>query len=448
MKKVITYGTFDLMHQGHLNILKRARALGDYLIVGVTSNSYDKERGKLNVQQSVLERVENVRSTGLADEILIEEYEGQKVTDIQTHDVNVFVIGSDWEGKFDYLREYCEVVYLERTRGISSTMLRENQNAIIRFGMIGNGRIARRFVSENRYVSGSTIQGVYNPNLSSAQRFANEFELEFATDSLEEFYSKIDAVYIATPHLTHADYIRKSLENGKHVLCEKPMVMDDRDLSELYAMADDKGLVLLEAVKTAFCPGFQHLMLIAKSGKIGSIKDVEATFTKLTQKGLRELSADCAGGSLYELGTYALLPIYRLLGIDYKKMSFYSYMEDNVDLFTKGFLQYENATASFKVGLGVKSEGDLIISGSKGYIYVPAPWWKTEYFEVRYENLSDTDKYFYKFEGEGLRYEILEFLQLIHGKQKESIFLPRKESLTIAKALRKYSNGTDVEYIK
>lgn len=124
MKKVITYGTFDLFHEGHYNILKRAKALGDYLIVGVTSESYDIERGKLNVRDSLLKRIENVRRTGFADEIIIEEYQGQKLSDIIKYKVDLLVLGSDWRGKFDYLKNYCDVVYLERTKNISSTKLR------------------------------------------------------------------------------------------------------------------------------------------------------------------------------------------------------------------------------------------------------------------------------------------------------------------------------------
>ena len=101
MKKVITYGTYDLLHQGHINLLRRAKELGDYLIVGVTNDNFDRERGKLNVSGNVLERVEAVRATGLADQIIIEEYFGQKIDDIQRYDVDIFAIGSDWEGKYD-----------------------------------------------------------------------------------------------------------------------------------------------------------------------------------------------------------------------------------------------------------------------------------------------------------------------------------------------------------
>ena len=107
MVRVITYGTYDLLHYGHIRLLERAKALGDYLIVGVTGDDYDKSRGKINVQQSLMERVEAVRATGLADEIIIEEYEGQKIDDIRRYHIDIFTVGSDWKGKFDYLNKYC-----------------------------------------------------------------------------------------------------------------------------------------------------------------------------------------------------------------------------------------------------------------------------------------------------------------------------------------------------
>ena len=144
MKKVITYGTFDVLHKGHTAILRRAKKLGDYLIVAVTGEEYDKNRGKLNVSQSLHQRIKNVEKTKLADEIIVEEYDGQKLIDIQKHEIDIFAIGSDWIGKFDYLNEYCEVVYLPRTKGISSTKLR-NKTGFVKIGMIGTGNIATDF---------------------------------------------------------------------------------------------------------------------------------------------------------------------------------------------------------------------------------------------------------------------------------------------------------------
>lgn len=136
MIKVITYGTYDCLHRGHIRLLQRAKELGDYLIVGVTGDDFDMARGKINVQQSLIERVEAVKALNIADEIIIEEYEGQKIDDIRRYDVDIFTVGSDWRGKFDYLNEYCKVVYLERTQGISSTDIRTGDRKI-RLGFVG-----------------------------------------------------------------------------------------------------------------------------------------------------------------------------------------------------------------------------------------------------------------------------------------------------------------------
>lgn len=202
---------------------------------------------------------------------------------------------------------------------------------------------------------------------------------------------------------------------GKHVLCEKPMCLLESEVSELYAIAEDKHVVLLEALKTSFCPGFQRLISCAKSGKIGTIKHVDAAFTKLIPPNNRELQENGFGGSMTELASYPLLAILKILGTDYKDINFISYQQSDksVDLFTQINLVYANSMATAKVGLGVKTEGDLRISGTRGYVYVPAPWWKTEYFELRYENQAETEKNFFKYLGDGLRYEIVEFLNLI-----------------------------------
>ena len=442
MKKVITYGTYDLFHEGHRRLLKRAKALGDYLIVGVTTENYDESRGKLNVQQSLMERIENVRSSGLADEIIIEEYEGQKINDILKYNIDIFAIGSDWIGKFDYIKEYCQVVYLERTKGVSSTQLRIKNSGIIKMGIIGYGRIANRFIPESKFVSGVSIEGAFGRNIEKLKDFIQKHELDFYETNYKVFLGKVDAVYIATPHLTHYGYIKTALLEGKHVLCEKPMVLSTSEAEELYTLAEEKGCILLEAIKTAFSPGFIRLISIAKSGLIGTVKNVDATFTKLVNGDIRELDSDQAGGSMTELGTYPLLAIIKLLGTNPKEVNFYSYFdkEGDIDLFTKFNLIYNSAIATGKVGLGVKSEGDLIISGTKGYVYVPSPWWKTEYFEVRFEDFNKNKKYYYKFDGDGLRYELSEFVSMIKNKSYNNYKLTSKESIEIIRVIEKFLN--------
>lgn len=439
MKKVITYGTFDLLHEGHINILRRAKELGDYLIVGVTSDSFDRGRGKLNVRNNVLERVEAVRKTGFADEIIIEDYLGQKIDDIQKYGIDVFVLGSDWQGKFDYLKEYCRVVYLPRTEGISSTMLREQSQTEIKIGVVGAGRISDRFVKEAGYVSGVAVSSVYDIDRAKALTLLSNNQIPNICSSFEELLGRVDAVYIATPHLTHCDLIRQALQAHKHVLCETPMVLSADEAKELFVLAEANGVILMEANKTAHCPAFNHLVVMVKSGVIGEVVDIEASLSKVwNDKSLREFDPGQAGGSLYELGSYPLLPIVKLLGTDIKDVDFYSRMEGGVDVYTKGVLRYAKAVCSFKVGLGVKTEGNLVISGTKGYVYVPAPWWKTDYFELRYEDQNDNKKFFYKWDGAGLRYEIQEFISCIINRRFSSIRLRRRESVFIAGIMQQF----------
>lgn len=441
MKKVITYGTYDLLHQGHINLLKSAKKLGDYLIVGVTSDSFDKERGKLNVRNNVLERVEAVRKTGLADNIIIEDYVGQKIDDIQKYGVDIFAIGSDWIGKFDYLNEYCKVIYLPRTEGISSTMLREETQQRIRIGIIGTGRMANRFVPEASFVSGVEITSVFNPNELEASSFAFNHKLVRSHNNLSLFLDDIDAVYIASPHLSHYEYVKQSLLAGKHVLCEIPMVLSGIEAKELYDIAEQNKLVLLEASKTAHFPAFNHLIALVKSGVIGEVVEVKASLSKLVPDGVREMDAAQAGGSVTELAPFPLMAIIKLLGTNYKDCYFYSKIQNGVDIFTKGIINYDNAVSSITLGLGVKTEGNLVVSGTKGYVLVPSPWWLTEYFELRYESQNKNKKYFYAYQGDGLRYEIQEFVAMIMSGRLSTYRLRRKESIAIASVIEMYRNG-------
>ncbi|MEN1760774.1 Gfo/Idh/MocA family oxidoreductase [Anoxynatronum sibiricum] len=443
MKRVITYGTFDLFHEGHRRLLERARNLGEYLIVGVTTEGYDDSRGKLNVRESLIKRIEHVKESGLADEIIIEEYEGQKINDIQKHSIDIFAIGSDWKGKFDYLNEYCTVVYLERTKGISSSQIRAASNGVIRMGVVGYGRIANRFVPEARFVSGVNIEGVFGPSVSKMENFIKHHQLSFADKDFNSFLHKVDAIYIASPHLSHYEYTMKALEQQKHVLCEKPMVLRRHEAEKLFSVAKQNGCLLLEGIKTAYAPGFNRMIALAKSGAIGDIKSIEATFTKLAEENSRELKRDSAGGSISELASYPLLAVVKLLGEKYIEFDQFSYIDSitGIDLFNKINIRYKDAIATVKVALGVKSEGDLVISGTKGYVYVPAPWWKTEYFETRFENPTNNRKYYQAFAGEGLRYELSEFVSLVQRDLLSTYKLSESDSIWIADVIEKLREG-------
>lgn len=415
MVKVITYGTYDLLHYGHIRLLERAKALGDYLIVGVTSDVFDRERGKINVQQSLMERVEAVRATGLADEIIIEEYEGQKIDDIKRLNVDIFTVGSDWKGKFDYLNAYCKVVYLDRTSGVSSTEIRSEQQ-VVRLGLVGESPILNKIERESQYVNGLESGKVFT--LNDAYLSDNLKRPAQQAASYQDLLDDCDALYVISAPEKHYAQIREALQKGKHVLCESPVTMEIEQWEELRQMAKDKQLVLMDSIKTAYSVAYYRLLLLAKGGIIGDIISVDATCTTLvdfdptqdSQKSLYEWNSICAWGPT------ALLSIFQLLGTAFtSKQIATHFLDENqkYDAFTKISFVYPHAVASLKVGQGVKSEGSLVISGTKGYIYVPAPWWKTDYFEVRYENPQNNKRYFYQLDGEGLRYMLLSFLKAI-----------------------------------
>ena len=433
MRKVITYGTFDLFHQGHYNLLKRAKELGDYLIVGVTTEHFDEARGKINVVDSIIDRIENVKKTGFADMIIVEDHEGQKIEDIQKYGVDIFTVGSDWVGTFDYLNSFCKVVYLERTPNISSTFLRKNQFKIVRIGIVGTGRIAPRFVSESKYVSGLIIECAYNPVKDSARRFEKRQKIKCYTDSYEDFLKCVDAVYIASPNETHYNYAKLAVEAGKHVLSEKPLSFTRSESEELYTEAKEKKVVLMEAVKAAYCPGFQQLINVAKSGKIGDIVDVEASFTRLADPNSRERQDGLYGGAFLEFGPSVLLPVIKLMGKEYTEVRFDSiYDENGIDLYTKVNIRYPRGFATVKTGVGVKTEGQLVVSGTKGYIIAQSPWWLMRQFDVRFEDASKIEHFEPRFQGDGLRYEISDFVSKINGTDKKDYKLTAGESVLMS----------------
>ena len=430
MVKVITYGTYDLLHYGHIRLLERAKALGDYLIVGVTADDFDKVRGKINVQQSLMERVEAVRATGIADEIIIEEYEGQKIDDIQKYNVDIFTVGSDWAGYFDYLNEYCKVVYLDRTNGISSSEIRSEKRKI-KVGLLGEDRIIKKFQNECKYVNGM------EPILLSD------------SDSFEKQLTMIDAVYLVTNPSRHYSQVKDALTHRKHVLCETPISLEMEKSVELHRIAEQNKCVLMDGIKTAYATAYSRMLLLAKCGKIGKIVSIDATAT--SQIELSKIENNNIGetwNSINAWGPTAMLPVFQLLGTEYKEKRIVSKLQnDNFDIFTKIDFVYDDAVATIKVGKGVKSEGELIISSTKGYIYVPAPWWKTDYFEIRYENATENRRYFYQLDGEGIRYELVAFLRNIEtGKDKS--YISRKVSDAICKVIEDFYQKKDFIQLK
>ena len=447
MIKVITYGTYDLLHQGHIKLLERAKALGDYLIVGVTADDFDKTRGKINVQQSLSERIEAIRKTQIADEIIAEEYEGQKIDDVIKYGVDIFTVGSDWIGYFDYLKEYCQVVYLPRTDGISSSEIRGRKREL-KIGLIGNSEYLNKVADEAQYVNGVSLSGIctsFRNRLSE-----NVLKLPLVTESYSELLENCEAVYIHSIPEKHFEQIKFALQQKKHVLCESPIAMNVENCRELYELADMNQCILVESLRTIYSTAFHRLILLVKSGKIGDVISIDAVCTSMkSAKEMEQYKITDTWNSMTAWGPTALLPIFSIMGDNFDSCRMASRFVDNhtyYDDFTKIIFEYPHSIATIQVGNGVKSEGELIISGTKGYVYVPAPWWKTDYFEIRYENPVNNKRYFYQLDGEGIRNELVDFAKSI-SNNRNSFYISKKLSFAIARVMELFVNKTNLRIL-
>lgn len=401
MKKVITYGTFDLFHQGHYNILKRAKELGDYLIVGVTGESYDLDRGKLNVQDSLVQRIRNVKDTGFADEIIVEEYEGQKIRDVQKYGVDILVVGSDWIGKFDYLNRYCQVIYLERTRNISSTQLRE-MRLIHSVGLIEDSAYPNTIVTESKYVSGMHVEGVYSEQKQLEETFCKKYELNFGTTNYQEFLDRVSIVWC---QLKKADtetvfrYLKTAIENQKHVICNFSHILDSERICELIDLAAKHSVYLVDAIALNYIRLFDQMIWKIKGGKIGEILSVSVSVSV----------EDYEGGNLNEI-LYLLLFLMHRLGGDSVGETLCQVRKDKKYVSLYALLNEGEFYGVIGGGCCLKNGVEIV--GTKGRVSVPGEWWNMQYFQIETPD-SEIERYAVNLEGSGFRYIYMKMASLL-----------------------------------
>lgn len=346
---------------------------------------------------------------------------------------------SRWfSGKFCISSETQSKIEAALQEPISSDSTFDSGNSSLKIGIIGTGSIARRFALEMPHVQNARITAAYNPDSNQLNTFCREFNIENPCNTLQELIEKSDAVYIASPMSTHYAYGQECLNNHRHVLCEIPFAESKEEAKTLYKLAQENNLILMPALKTAFCPSFIQMNEIAKSGIIGEISEISAAVTTLLPD---DTPTAFYNERLLENASYPLLAIFKLAGTNYSKIRIFTKVLEEKVGFAHICLEYKDFISSFKVGTGVKSEGSLVISGTKGYIYVPAPWWKTEYFEVRFENQNDNKKYFFPYEASGLRYEIQAFADSISKRKVIKEYVTKQENLKILEIQSKIINN-------
>lgn len=243
-------------------------------------------------------------------------------------------------------------------------------------------------------------------------------------------------------------------------MCESPIAKSSDQCKELFALADERSLVLMDSLRTAYLTAYTRLLLLIKGGRIGDVVFVDATCANLKTNFGAFADSSPKWSSMTTWGPTALLPAFQILGVDPARMRIASKCPEGnkaFDDFSRISIEYRDAIASAKVGAAAKSEGDLVISGTKGYVYVPAPWWKTECFDIRYECPAENRRYFIQLEGKGIRFERARLLRMIAAMadglaDKKAVCLEcrigRKVSYSICDVDSDFKNGKEVYYLR
>ena len=427
MKKVITYGTFDLFHIGHYNILKRAKDHGDYLIVGVTSESYDIERGKLSVKDSLSKRIENVMNTGLVDEVIVEEYLGQKIRDIIKYDIDVFVIGDDWKGKYDHLRKYCEVVYLERTKNISSTQIREQSGNIFRMGIVTDSEDDHSVTQEVKFVSGLHAENLFVEDETIGKNFCEKYKIDRYHTDFDEFVKGLNIVVVSAAPEKREKYVRKALEEGKHVISAAPITLNKDALRELLELAKEKKVALIENITTVYLRAFTQLLWMIQGGIVGKIHSIRCSMSA---------SSFNEKKSYLDMETLGYAMIVKALGTSFDTVIKKTETdEEGQVVYTNIYFADGTSTGNVEIGMTADLQDELIIIGENARVVVKDDWWNTGYFEVKDYKEKFVKKYSYNFEGTGFRYILQELLIMMRDKRSECTRLFADESLKIVELL-------------
>ncbi|WNZ02045.1 Gfo/Idh/MocA family oxidoreductase [Helcococcus ovis] len=311
-------------------------------------------------------------------------------------------------------------------------------------GIVGDSLFLNKIETESKFVNGIEVNSIFTKNIDNLSDDIKRLPY-IISENYDEFLNNVDAVYIRSKPEFHYKHIKDAILAKKSVLCESPMTLKIDEWEELNSLANENKVVLMNSIKTAYSTAYSRLLLLLKGGKIGKIMSVDSNCTRLEDV----FDFDYYNknwNNIYEWGPTALLPIFQILGTNYKSknmIAHYIDKENKFDDFVKIDFIYDNAVASMKIGSGVKTEGYLVISGTKGYAYVPAPWWKTDYFELRYEKIEENKRYFYQLDGEGIRYALVAFVKSIESGRVLSKITP-DVSKGIIKCMEEFSDSRNV----
>lgn len=341
---------------------------------------------------------------------------------------------------------------MPRSRGgtlypVSVTDPEPNQTQTIRFGVIGPGRSGARFAQGLTAVSNATLVSVWGRNPERTRNYAEKFAIPRTAASLDELFStQIDAVYVATHPDTHADFCIQALAAGKHVLCEKPSALNQRQLAEILAAARRYDRLFMEAMKPPFFPLYQRLRRQLAADPIGPIGFVRAGHCDSSLSPDYPLHfAELGGGGIMGIGPYEAFLALDWLG-DLKQVHTLGRLNpDGVDSFALIHTEHESGYAQLHTGIDLLSHGDAMLSAPRGYVLIHANWWNPtratiHYLDRRVVELHET------FTAGGFNYETEHFCDLIRKNLRESPEIPHSLSLGMARLLEEARTALGVRF--
>jgi len=259
---------------------------------------------------------------------------------------------------------------------------------MVKWGVLGLGKIAKKFVSDLAMVSNAELHAVASRSVDKAKAFAQEFNAKNTYGSYQELFNDKDVqvIYIATPHQNHSELSIQAMQHGKHVLCEKPLGVNAKQVKAMIAASVKNDVFLMEGLWSRFNPTIKKIKELIAKGEIGDLRYLYANFAFYAldrDKNGRLLNPELAGGSLLDIGIYPIFLAYLFLGKPDAIMATSNFYETGAEIQTSMIFSYANAQAMLNSGLSSNSDSIAEFSGSKGSILVPKRWHEAEGFRSR-----------------------------------------------------------------
>jgi len=320
----------------------------------------------------------------------------------------------------------------------------------VKWGILGPGAVSRLFAEGLRSAAGAVIEAVGSRTLERGRKFALEFGVGNWYGSYSDLISRpgIDAVYIGTPHSFHREHTILCLEGGKNVLCEKPFAINASQAKEMAAAARRRNLALMEAMWIRFLPALKGACELIGEGVIGEVREVTADFgfrSEFDPEG-RLFNPALGGGALLDVGVYTVTLAHLILGRPDTVEATARIGRTGVDEETEVLFGYEGgARAVLTMAISRETSCDACITGSKGAVFIPAPWWKSERFELAREDESKR-RFHLPYGGNGYTHQADEFMDMIRTGKQESEIMPLDESVSVMKSLDRIRNKLGLRY--